>query len=84
MPDNSSTAVPIEPYLVLTFDRSEAQHLLRALGRASAYAVRDAVPEERPKAHADADAYEMLRNRLLTKVARRDLELNLEDGDSGD
>ena len=36
------------------------------------------------KARADADAYETLRKRLLNKVARRDLELDIEDGDSGD
>jgi len=84
MPDHSSTAISMEPYLVLTFDRAEAQHLLRALGRASAYAVRAAIPDERLKARADADAYDALRERLLTDVARRDFELKLEDGDSGD
>ena len=76
--------VSIEPYLSFELDRADAQHLIRALGRASAYAVRAAVPDERPKARADADAYETLRKRLLNKVARRDLELDIEDGDSGD
>ncbi len=84
MPGELSKAVPVEPYLAFTLDRAEAQHLLRALNRASAYAVRAAVPDERLKARADADAYEALRTRLLTKVTRRDLELDLEDGDSGD
>ena len=81
MPDDSATAVPIEPYLVLTFDRAEAHHLIRALGRASAYAVRDAVYDERLKARADADAYEALRDRLLADVVRRDLALRLLDRD---
>jgi len=84
MPAPLQDKVPTEPYLVLSIDRAEAQHLLRALGRASAYAVRAAVPDELPKAHADADAYDALRRRLLTKVARRDFELDIEDDDSGD
>ena len=84
MPDQPSVSVPIEPYLVVELDRAEAQHLLRALNRASAYAVRAAVSDERLKARADADAYETLRNRLLTNVVRRDLELHIEDVDSGD
>ena len=84
MPDQTSDTVPVEPYLALELDRAEAQHLLRALGRASAYAVRAAAPEERTKARSDAEAYEVLRNRLLTTVIRRDFELHLEDGDSGD
>jgi len=84
MPDAPSRPVPVEPYLAFELDRAEAQHLLRALGRALAYAVRAAPLVERPKARADADAYEALRSRLLTKVARRDFELHIEDGDSGD
>jgi hypothetical protein len=52
--------------------RVDAQHPLRALSRAAAVAVEDAVPDERRKAIADADAYDALRARLLTEVARRD------------
>jgi len=76
--------VSIEPYLSLALDREETRHLLRALGRASAYAVRAALPDERSKAHADAAAYDALRSRLLSKVVRRDLELCIEDGDDSD
>jgi hypothetical protein len=76
--------VPIEPYLAFPIDRAEARHLLRALTRASAYAVRAAVPDERPRARADATAYDGLRARLLDDVARRDIELDLDDGDVDD
>ena len=62
------------PYLVLPLSRVDAHHLLRALSRASAAAVHDAVPDERRKATADADAYDDLRGRLLTEVARRDCQ----------
>ena len=81
MPDESAHAVPVEPYLALALDRAEARHLLRALTRASVYAVHVSEPDERHKARADADAYELLRNRLLLDVVHRDLELDLDDPD---
>lgn len=83
MPALLQAPLPLEPYLSLELDRSETRHLLRALGRASAYAVRAADPEERTKARSDADAYDALRDRLLDSATRRDLELRLED-DSDD
>ena len=74
-----SEAVPTEPFLSFPVDRSEARHLLRALNRAAAYAVRAATVDDRAKAKADADAYDDLRARLLDDVVRRDLELDLDD-----
>lgn len=79
-----STEVPTEPYLIFEMDRVEALHMLRALSRASVYAVHVAMSEERLKAREDAEAYDALRSRLLEAVARRDLELKVEDGDSDD
>lgn len=65
------------PFLRFSITQRESRHLLRALSRAAAVAVSDALPEERPKARADADAYDALRDRLLTEVATLEVQSGL-------
>lgn len=67
------------PFLRFAVSRAETRHLLRALLRAAACAVRDALSEERVKARDDADAYDALRDRLLTEVAAREFRGSLRD-----
>jgi hypothetical protein len=83
MPDPPARNSPKEPYLAFPLDEAEARHLLRALLRGAVQAVSDPEPDERAKARADADAYDALRDRLLSLLARRELELGLDlAGDS--
>lgn len=79
MPEEVSTAV--RPRFHLDLNRAEAEHVLRALCRAAAYAVRAALPDEREKARADADAYDELRDRLLDQVVAHDLRSGVLDED---
>ena len=44
----------------------------------------NAAPDERPKARADAAAYDALRDRLLSLLARRELELGLDEAEASD
>ena len=69
------------PFLRFSITQRESRHLLRALSRAAAVAVSDALPEERPKARADADAYDALRDRLLTEVAALEVRSALAEPD---
>jgi hypothetical protein len=85
MSDAPASAAPTEPFLAFPLhDQAEARHLLRALMRGAIYAVREAEPDERPKAHADAAAYDALRDRLLSLLARRELELGLDETEASD
>lgn len=78
MPDPPARNAPKGPYLAFPLDEAEARHLLRALLRGAVYAVREAQPDERLIARADAAAYDALRDRLLLLLARRELELGLD------
>ena len=84
MPDAPASTAPLDPFLAFPLDQAEARHLLRALMRGAIYAVREAEPDERPKAHADAAAYDALRDRLLSLLARRELELGLDEAEASD
>ena len=84
MPDAPASTAPPKPFLAFLLDQAEAQHLLRALMRGAIYAVREAEPDERPKARADAAAYDALRDRLLSLLARRELELGLDEAEASD
>lgn len=78
MSDAPASTIPTGPFVAFPLDQEEALHLLRALMRGAIYAVRAAEPDERPKARADAAAYDALRDRLLSLLARRELELGLD------
>lgn len=78
MPDPRTSKAPKGPYLALPLDETEARHLLRALLFGAAYAVRDAEPDERARARREAVAYDELRDRLLSLLTRRELELCLD------
>lgn len=85
MPDAPASTAPPKPFLAFQLnDQAEAGHLLRALMRGAIYAVREAEPDERPKARADAAAYDALRDRLLSLLARRELELGLDEAEASD
>lgn len=84
MPDAPKSADTPEPFLAFPLDHAEARHLLRALMRGAIYAVCEAEPDERPKARADAAAYDALRDRLLFLLARRELKLGLDEAEASD
>jgi len=79
MPDPSVSAVLDEPFVAFPLDQAEAHRLLRALMRGAIYAVHAAEPDERPAARREAAAYDALRDRLLSLLARRELELGLDE-----
>ncbi len=79
MPDPPVSAERDEPFVAFPLDQTEAQLLLRALMRGAIYAVRAAEPAERPAARREAAAYDALRDRLLSLLARRELELGLDE-----
>lgn len=85
MPDAPACSAPPEPFLAFPLnDQAEARHLLRALLRGAIYAVHEAEPDERPNARADAAAYDALRDRLLSLLARRELQLGLDEAEASD
>jgi len=79
MPNPPASAVLDEPFVAFPLDQTEARHLLRALARGAIYAVTEAEPAERPMARREAVAYDALRDRLLSLLARRELELGLDE-----
>jgi hypothetical protein len=79
MSDAPASAKSDEPFVAFPLDQAEACHLLRALLRAAVHAICEAEPDERPKARADAAVYDALRDRLLSLLARRELELGLDE-----
>ena len=79
MSDAPASAESDEPFVAFPLDQTEAHRLLRALMRGAIYAVRAAEPDERPAARREAAAYDALRDRLLSLLARRELELGLDE-----
>ena len=79
MPDPPASVESDEPFVAFPLDHTEARRLLRALARGAIYAVAEAEPAERPMARREAAAYDALRDRLLSLLARRELELGLDE-----
>jgi hypothetical protein len=73
MSDAPASAKSDKPFVAFPLDQAEARHLLRALTRGAIYAVRAAEPDERLAARREAAAYDALRDRLLSLLARREI-----------